>query len=69
MANPEMKPHVVNLDDGSILIEWASADARFFITIEPRLEESGWGYVTRDNLESGKLPLEFLAILENGLRK
>ena len=60
-----MQPYFQKLPDGSILIEWVSPDARFCINIEPKVEESGWCYVTKDysHLDSGLLPPEFLRLL------
>lgn len=53
-----MKPHIVECDDGSILIEWADPDRRFGISIEPD-EESFWYYVDRNRMIGDTLP-EFL---------
>ena len=42
--------HALNVDDGSILIEWIFADFRIGFSVEPEPEESGWYLVSNGNL-------------------
>ena len=60
----EMKPHVAYLDDGSILIEWICADARFAINLERRESESSWNYVSHYVQFYGHLPPEVTEALK-----
>jgi len=63
--NAAMKPYVIRLGDGSLLIEWISKRARFGISLEPDIADSGWYYVNKDgSADIGRLPftlLEYLA--------
>lgn len=49
------KPYVTESEDGSIWIEFTKDNKRFFITLENNLDESGWGYVSKEN---GDLDME-----------
>lgn len=66
-----LKPFVNKLDDGSLLIEWATKNERFMISIEPDLKESSWCFVAKERWgfpmlsESGYLPKELLELLDN----
>lgn len=51
-----MKPHIVFPEDGSVLIEWIEEGRRFGISLEPNIEESGWYYVSKGEMEFGSLP-------------
>lgn len=65
-----MKPYVSHPDDGNTSIEWIAHDYRFYISIEPDLKESSWGFVARRGegeppfMENGDLPAELVAIIE-----
>lgn len=54
------QPHITKCEDGSILLEWIlGTDARFYISIEPNLGESSWGYVTKMSTVCDDLPAAF----------
>jgi len=60
--------HIVECDDGSILVEWVLDDnkARFYISLEEDPLDCGWGYVTKDTevSQSGFIPPRFYAVIQ-----
>lgn len=48
-------PHVFIPNDNSILLEWIFKGTRFGISLENRVSESGWFFVTRDKVMCGYL--------------
>jgi hypothetical protein len=63
-----MKPHVALVDENTcVLIEWIGDRVRFGVTIEQDVSESGWFYVSDDEVECGPLTSEIVDWLR-GLR-
>ena len=56
------KPHIIECEDGSLLLEWIKDSARFAICIEPDIYESSWYYVEKDGVvpQSDYLPLKMI---------
>lgn len=54
-------------DDGSLSIEWISKDVRWGLTFEKDLSESGWYYITRDNVQGDTLPAGLVRALKRHL--
>jgi len=44
------QPYIAHCEDGSTIIEWVLGDARFYISLEPDVAESSWGYVTQSGI-------------------
>ena len=38
-------PYIHRCEDGSTLIEWAKKSWRFYVSFEPKLAESSWGFL------------------------
>lgn len=56
-----MKPIVIQVEDGSLLIEWISKNARFGISLEPNMKDSSWFYVHKNEEGAcGELPQSFI---------
>lgn len=63
-----MKPCVSYPEDGSTSIEWIGDGIRFAISLEKNLEDSGWYFVSKDDMaEYGSLPEELLCLLRKAV--
>jgi hypothetical protein len=45
------KPHIIENEDGSIVIEWIKKEKRFGICIENDLRQSSWYFASKENPE------------------
>lgn len=68
-----MRPHIVESDDGSTLIEWVFDHHRFGISLDLNISESSWYFVSDreggDVMQGDLITDEFFRTINNYLRK